>query len=436
MSTYPPATLNFLSSKRKWYVYVTVPPELREGQVQIRRSTGTADKREAQKRLHGIATAIYAELDSKKPNPKLDWLREAEKKFRPLKGQEVNWQALPDDKESLNSIVDVVRMKLEAIQALPSDRESAEAADTLLDKLEVLETVAPSSNLLFSTIAKHYLQDTSFGSVGLKVKTVKALGELISFLGDMAIETLSQKNLYDFEAHLHAQGKARSTISGRISKIQGMFNFAVRKGYVSNNIAHGLRLTHGDGVKSYHPFTKAELHQIFKLPLPPRERLFFSIAVTTGMRRDEIALLTWDNIREEDGITYFDLTTEGFKLKNQGSARKVPIHPVFLPLLPERGEGRLFNYYVGQDGKSANASRNASIWIRKVTEDKRKVFHSFRHTIKDLMRDVGVLKETSDYITGHSSGDVAGSYGQGPSLNTRYEAIAAVAHPWLAVHCT
>jgi hypothetical protein len=39
------------------------------------------------------------------------------------------------------------------------------------------------------------------------------------------------------------------------------------------------------------------------------------------------------------------------------------------------------------------------------------------------MRDAGVSKEVNDFITGHASGDVAGSYGSGPSLRVRKEAI-------------
>ena len=35
--------------------------------------------------------------------------------------------------------------------------------------------------------------------------------------------------------------------------------------------------------------------------------------------------------------------------------------------------------------------------------------------------------------TGHSSGDVAGKYGAGFSLQKRYEAINSVDHPWLKI---
>jgi integrase len=433
MSTYPAATLNLLKSKKKWYVYVTVPQELREsfaGQVQVRRSTGTNDKKEAERRLHGIAAEIYAEFDSKKPNPKLDWLKVAEKNFQLLRGQEVNWQALPDDKETLNNIVDVVRMKLEAIQALPSDRESAEVVDTLLDKLEVIETVAPSSNLLFPTIVKQYLLDTSFNSKTMKKSASKALEEFSDFLGKKEITSVTSKTIYDWEDYLSRENDyARNTIRGRISVLSGLMNYAVRRGYIATNPAHGLKLTLGKETEHYVPFSKDELHQIFKLPMPSKLRLLFSIAITTGMRIDEIALLTWENIKEEDGIAYFDLTTEFYKVKNKGSARKVPIHPSVS--LPERGAGRLFDYNLNQDGKTSMLSAICSRLIRTVTTDERKVFHSLRGNLKDLMRDAGVSKETQDFITGQSSGDVAGKYGQGPSLKTRYEAIAAVEHPWL-----
>ena len=49
----------------------------------------------------------------------------------------------------------------------------------------------------------------------------------------------------------------------------------------------------------------------------------------------------------------------------------------------------------------------------------------------ELLRDVGVSKEISDFYTGHSSGDVArNSYG-GIGVDTRYIEISKARHPWL-----
>ena len=52
-----------------------------------------------------------------------------------------------------------------------------------------------------------------------------------------------------------------------------------------------------------------------------------------------------------------------------------------------------------------------------------------RHTFKDLCRDTIVSKEIQDFITGHAQGDVAGNYGNGPSITTRYDSIMVVKHP-------
>ena len=54
---YPAAKL--VQVKGKWYVQVTIPPDLRAGfneRKQERRSAGTADRAEAERRLHGLAS--------------------------------------------------------------------------------------------------------------------------------------------------------------------------------------------------------------------------------------------------------------------------------------------------------------------------------------------------------------------------------------------
>jgi len=40
-----------------------------------------------------------------------------------------------------------------------------------------------------------------------------------------------------------------------------------------------------------------------------------------------------------------------------------------------------------------------------------------------------VSKEINDFITGHSSGNVAGTYGSGPSLKVRQDAIEELPTP-------
>jgi integrase len=164
--------------------------------------------------------------------------------------------------------------------------------------------------------------------------------------------------------------------------------------------------------------------------------LLLSILAASGMRLDEAALLNWEDVKEEGGITYFDLTHRADTVKNIGSARKVPVHPVLSgKIAVGAGRDQMFpQFRRDRDGKAqAPASKACMIQIRKITEDKSKVVHSLRGNFKDMMRDAGVPKEVNDFITGHGSGDVAGSYGSGPSMAVRKAAMMGLSFPFLEV---
>ena len=65
---YPAARLDFLKSKKKWYVIVSIPSHLKHlfsKQVDLRRSTGTGDKATAQRKVHGLAQQIYSVFDER-----------------------------------------------------------------------------------------------------------------------------------------------------------------------------------------------------------------------------------------------------------------------------------------------------------------------------------------------------------------------------------
>ena len=160
-----------------------------------------------------------------------------------------------------------------------------------------------------------------------------------------------------------------------------------------------------------------------------QERLALTLLLTTGMRLDEVALLRGDMIKVHDaGFRYADLRTKAV-VKNDGSGRLVALHPdVQLP----QTQGRLFTYATNADGKAWVSAGNAiGPLVKAVVDNKRKVVHSLRGTLKDLLRDAGVPKEINDFITGHGQGDVSSKYGSGPSTEVRYQAIASVKHPWL-----
>ncbi len=65
---------------------------------------------------------------------------------------------------------------------------------------------------------------------------------------------------------------------------------------------------------------------------------------------------------------------------------------------------------------------------RRGVTDRRKVFHSFRHGLKEACRVAGVSEEVHDALTGHSGGGVGRSYG-GVPLGVKAREIAKVRYP-------
>ena len=215
-----------------------------------------------------------------------------------------------------------------------------------------------------------------------------------------------------------------------------MLKFCARKGYIRRNEFAGVSLKdYGKKTVSWLAYEPSEMLTIFDHDWSTQERLLLCIIATTGMRLSETGMLTWErfNDTEYDGIRYFTLLDTGEEIvsvKNTGSSRHIPIHPNLK--LPPNGTGRLFDYTVDENGLcSSSAGDKINPELNKLVPHIRKSAHSFRRTLKKMLRDVGVSKEINDEITGHGSGDIAGDVYGGTSIQTRAEAISKLDLSWL-----
>ena len=151
---------------------------------------------------------------------------------------------------------------------------------------------------------------------------------------------------------------------------------------------------------SWLAYTPSEMSTIFEHDWSIQERLLLCIIATTGMRLSEAGMLTWErfNDTEYDGVRYFTLLDTGEEIvsvKNTGSSRHIPIHPDLK--LPPKGTGRLFDYTVDVNGLcSSSAGQIVNPALNKLVPHIRKSAHSFRRTLKKMLRDVGVSKEIND----------------------------------------
>ena len=313
-------------------------------------------------------------------------------------------------------------------------------ANPLKARVELTPDVAPIKH--YSDVVEDYLASKSKEAKKEQSQRRLACQRVIKFCGDLPLNEYSPLHAYDLAKAMNDGGFSHSMIKKTLSYGGGLLKYAVK-----NRDDQGRQLLkiqpwvdielteYGVPKREYIPLTKDELQALFAQDIPKQERLLLTIMIATGMRLDEVALMTWERITTFDNIWCFSLVddVEDVKVKNRGSMRYIPIPDVVRPLLGNGGEGRLFSYRIDADGKAqAKASDAIMPFIRNITDHDRKVAHSLRGNLKDLIRDAGVSKEINDFITGHAQGDVAGRYGSGPSLASRSEVLNQIKHPWLA----
>ncbi|MFC7050702.1 site-specific integrase [Emcibacter nanhaiensis] len=306
-----------------------------------------------------------------------------------------------------------------------------------------------NGDLDYKRITKSHIRDykdmlLQYPSILTKQQREMDISELIESLdGKEDIKRLSPSTVN--EKHLAA--------------LNTILNWAVSDGYLDANPALGIKAIPSKEDTGRLPYDIDDLQLIFSLPAITGEKTPRAaggaaakwlplLCLYTGAREEEIAQALLNDVKEEDGITYIDLVadeTTDKRLKTKSSRRRLPVPKTLLDLgfmkyvhnLREDKETRLFPELTkDQFGNfSGSWSKWYSRYVRsKGLNDRRKVFHSFRHTFKDACRQAGIDEAVHDALTGHAGATVGRRYGSGSmaySVKQLKEAIDKVSYPGL-----
>lgn len=221
-------------------------------------------------------------------------------------------------------------------------------------------------------------------------------------------------------------------------------------GSFANPFGKAVKIKVDEGaVEERENFSKADLKAIFNSPVYASrwrteggkgEAAFWLplIGLLSGMRLNEIARLRVEDLREDadDAVWFFDVSRKGGRrTKTVSSIRRIPIHPE----LTRIGLLKYQAWMVDQGSRPQDPlwpDLRASSWSKWINgylrdhcgiEESTKVFHSFRHTFKRMMRDAGLSEELHDAITGHANKDSVGrGYGKGFSIKPLANAMAQI----------
>lgn len=221
-----------------------------------------------------------------------------------------------------------------------------------------------------------------------------------------------------------------STVNKYVSRVGALMIYCVRQGYIDRNPAEGLSLVRNvkaDEERS--AYTRDDLERLMvslgEIGRDRPERYWVPlIGCYSGARLNEICQLYVSDVVNVDGVHCFDVNDDKDKrLKNLASKRIIPVHPKLIELgfvdyverLKVKGAVRLWEgLSAGRDGYAHLFGKWYQRHNRKfVTEDKKKCFHSARHTVGDNLKQAGVSEGIIAEILGHSNESITtGRYGK------------------------
>ena len=213
---------------------------------------------------------------------------------------------------------------------------------------------------------------------------------------------------------------SKTTLDKYITRISGLFNWAENEGYMDRSIAKKLSDGPDTDVKRL-PFSLDDISVLFHEDtfgkFPHASNFWVPIiGLYSGARLNEICQLFLQDIQIVDSTYVFiirdDEPTQS--LKNKASKRTFPIHPQIINLgfleyiefLNFNNQKRLFPElkYDSDSGYSRATSRFFSDYLQEtnIHVPNVKVFHSFRHTFINHLKQKQVRRDFVSGIVGHS----------------------------------
>ena len=263
----------------------------------------------------------------------------------------------------------------------------------------------------------------------------KIFASFAEFVRGKELASLSRLDVLGFRDSLVAQGQSPATVTRKIGVLKMLFRVAREYELIPSNPTDQVKIAQTAQQKSRVAFSPEDLARIFNSPIYTddyrpaaggKEACYWLplLALFTGARVEELAQLLVNDVRPAKGLGwYLNISDEAAhsQLKNAASRRRIPLHRTLIdcgfldyaqtireshflfPALKPNPRQKLGGYF----------STFFSVYLRKRLRitDKRKVFHSFRHTFKHVCRRVGIDEAVHDALTGHTAPHAGRRYG-------------------------
>ncbi len=302
--------------------------------------------------------------------------------------------------------------------ALDKKNNNRTGENTLKQNQQCLETI-------FEIIGKKYVES-------ITGKDCRMVSQKIHNLPKKWKERYKGQSLSDIIARENEDVISLTSVKKYLRVFKDFLEFCKINQYINDSFQGLISISRRKESIEVQAFTKDELKKIFDPTTYPRVKDMKHayrywiplLALFHPVRLNEICQLYIQDIQLDNGIWCMNLTDKrkDQHLKNQQSRRIIPIHPQIIDLgflkyinsirevsnKNEENPGRVFYqlHYSAKNHYIQAISQWFGRYLKRVGIDSRsKVFHSYRHNVKQAMRDADIPQEFQNALAGWSGSD-------------------------------
>ena len=263
----------------------------------------------------------------------------------------------------------------------------------------------------------------------------RSCGYLIDCCGMKNLKDYVRSDATKFRDYLFAKGLNGASVARIFGTVRAVINLALSEfGLSIMNPFSSVYFDQSIGVKRRLSIKLEDIKRIQKdcYKANDEKRWLIALIADTGMRLAEGAGLLRTDFTRQDGVLCVTIRPHRWRsLKTKSSARVIPLigsakwaaEQILDQIFESTFAFPTYNYKKRTNANSASASLNK--WLKGRIGQTFSI-HSFRHSMRDRLREVDCPSEVIDQIGGWARSGVGDSYGEGYSLSKMHNYLEKI----------
>ncbi len=269
-------------------------------------------------------------------------------------------------------------------------------------------------DVLLTDLANRFLADKRIRTRSSTYRRYRApTNNFVQFMKDSFPKVtnagqVTKAQIDEYLTHRHNMEMATATLNMELRAIKAMFNFAIQQGWLQENPAQKIKkFNASEGAEKIEYWTKAEVVRILN-EVKPYYRDAFEFLYRTGIRREELTNLTWQDVTNLDKKDP-TIAIQGGPHKNgwlpkTGKRRIIPLSPSAAEIIRRQGKSDLHPYvFKSKTGKVLRGNKLRDELARTLGKlGLQGNVHKFRHTFASHLVMKNATLQTVGELLGHS----------------------------------